>query len=113
MDHSFLGSSVHGILKARILEWEAIPLSRASSQPKDWTQISHIAGGFSEPPAKHNVNVTELGGGALRRCIDHKDKFNSVAQLGPTLCNPVDCSKPGSTVLDIAQTHVHPVSDTI
>ena len=27
--------TVHGILQARILEWEAIPLSRASSQPKD------------------------------------------------------------------------------
>ena len=38
------GSSVHGILQARILEWVAIPFSRGSSQPRDWTQISHIAG---------------------------------------------------------------------
>ena len=28
------------------LEWVAVPLSRGSSQPKDWTQVSHIAGGF-------------------------------------------------------------------
>ena len=40
------GSSVHGILQARILEWVAIPFSRGSSQPGDQTQVSHIAGGF-------------------------------------------------------------------
>ena len=35
-----------GILQARILVWVAIPSSRGSSQPKDRTQVSHIAGGF-------------------------------------------------------------------
>ena len=38
--------TVHGILQARILEWVAFPFSRGSSLPRDWTQISHIAGGF-------------------------------------------------------------------
>ena len=38
------GSSVHGILQARILEWAAISFSRGSSQPRDWTQVSRIAG---------------------------------------------------------------------
>ena len=47
MDCSLPGSSVHGILQARILEWVAIPFSRASSQPKDWTQVSCISGRFS------------------------------------------------------------------
>ena len=37
---------VHGILQARILEWVAILLSKASSQPRDETQVSCIAGGF-------------------------------------------------------------------
>ena len=37
---------VHGILQARILEWAAFPFSRGPSQPRDWTQVSHIAGGF-------------------------------------------------------------------
>ena len=37
---------VHGILQATILEWVAIPFSRGSSQRRDWTQVSHIAGGF-------------------------------------------------------------------
>ena len=35
---------VHGILQARIL-WVAFPFSRGSSQPRDQTQVSHIAGG--------------------------------------------------------------------
>ena len=38
------GSSVHGILQARILEWVAISFSRGSSQPRDRTQVSRIAG---------------------------------------------------------------------
>ena len=46
MDCSPSGSSVHGILWARILEWVTIPFSREYSQPRDWTQIYCIAGGF-------------------------------------------------------------------
>ena len=38
------GSSVHGILQARIVEYVAIPFSRGSSQPGDQTQVSFIAG---------------------------------------------------------------------
>ena len=40
------GSSVQGILQARTLEWGAFPFSRGSSQPRDWTQVSQIAGRF-------------------------------------------------------------------
>ena len=40
------GSSVHGILQARILEWVAIPFSRGSSWPRDWTLVSSITGRF-------------------------------------------------------------------
>jgi len=46
LDCSPPGSSVHGILQARILEWVPMPSSRGSSQPRDWTQVSRIAGGF-------------------------------------------------------------------
>ena len=38
------GSSVHGILQARTLEWAAIPFSRGSSQPMDRTQVSCTTG---------------------------------------------------------------------
>ena len=46
--HSIVSDSSqpHGILQARILEWVAFPFSRGSSQPKDRTQVSHIAGRF-------------------------------------------------------------------
>ena len=44
MDWSPPGSSVHGILQARILEWVAISFSRGSSWPRDRTQVSRIAG---------------------------------------------------------------------
>ena len=46
MDYSPLGSSVHGILKVRILEWVAISFSRASSRPRDQTHISALASRF-------------------------------------------------------------------
>ena len=38
--------TVYGILQARILEWVAMPSSIGSLQPRDWTQVSHIAGGL-------------------------------------------------------------------
>ena len=38
--------TVYGILQAGILEWVAFPFSRGSSQSRDRTQVSHIAGGF-------------------------------------------------------------------
>ena len=46
MDCSPPGFSVHGILQARILEWVAMPFSRGSSRPRDWTQVSRIADRF-------------------------------------------------------------------
>ena len=38
--------TVHGILQARILEWLAFPFSRGSSQPRNRTGVSYLAGGF-------------------------------------------------------------------
>ena len=68
------GSSVHGILQARILEWVAIPFSRDSSWPRDRTRVSCIAGRFF---------------------TESVSQFSSVAQSCPTLCNSRDCSTPG------------------
>ena len=69
-------SSVHGILQARILEWVAISFSRGSSQPTDWTQVSHIAG------RRFNLCATREAPFWV------SVQFSSVAQLCPTLCNP-------------------------
>ena len=46
MDYGLRGSSVHGILQARILEWVAISFSRGSSQPRNRTLVSCVAGRF-------------------------------------------------------------------
>ena len=46
VDCSLPGSSVHCILQARILQWVAISFFRGSSQPRDWTWFSCIAGRF-------------------------------------------------------------------
>ena len=49
--------------------------------------------------------------------IDHSVQFSSVAQLCPTLCDPIDCSMPGFPVHhqlpEFTQTHVHWVGDAI
>ena len=44
VDCSLPGSSVHGILQARILEWVTISFSRGSSRPRDQTWVSCIGG---------------------------------------------------------------------
>ena len=41
-----MDSIVHGLLQARILDWVAFPFSKGSSQPRDQTQVSSIAGRF-------------------------------------------------------------------
>ena len=46
MDYSPPDSSVHGISQARILEWVAIPFCKGSSQPREQTWVSCIAGRF-------------------------------------------------------------------
>ena len=56
------GSSVHGILQARILEWVAMPSSRASSQPRDRTRVSCTTGGCftTEPLGNLTIGLSEL-----------------------------------------------------
>ena len=67
MDCSPPGSSVHGILQARILEWVAISFSRGSSWPRDWTQVSTLRADAltSEPPGK--LLILEKTEGKRRR----------------------------------------------
>ena len=50
-------SSVCGILRARVLEWVAIPFSRGSSQTRDQTWVSHIAAGFLTVSAPGKLRV--------------------------------------------------------
>ena len=76
MGYSPLGSFVHGIFQARILEWEAIPFSRVSSQPRDQTQVSCIAGHILyslKPPG--NPKNTAVGSHSLLQQITHWTGF--------------------------------------
>ena len=52
----------HGLLQARILEWVAFPFSRGSSQSRDRTQVSHVAGGLFTSWARREVLVDSQGG---------------------------------------------------
>jgi len=55
------------ILQARILEWVATVSSKGSSQRRDQTQVSHIAGGFlpSEPPGKPKIRAIKTSQAAI------------------------------------------------
>ena len=98
MDRSPPGSSVHGILQARILEWISIPFSRWTSWPRGQTQVSCIAGRFftiwatgKTLPISHNWLWN----------VERWALLCSVIQLCLTLCNHLDCSLPGSSVHEI------------
>ena len=100
-DSSPLGSSVHEILEARILEWLVIS-SRGSSWPRNQAQASCRQ---------------ILYHWAMREVLI-KIVFSSVQSLIHVwLCDPMDCRMPGFPVhhqlLELAQTHVHWVSDAI
>ena len=65
MDCSLSGSSLHGILQARILEWDAIFFFRGSSLPRSRSASPALAGGFftTEPPGRTEVHM----GGLVRK----------------------------------------------
>ena len=103
-----LGSSVHGIFQAKLLEWVAISCSRGSSWPRDQTHLSCISClgrwilyHWASWEASKNASV----------------QFSSVTQSCPTLCDPMNCSMPGLPVHnqlpESTQNHVHWVSDAI
>ena len=67
---------VHGILLSRILEWVAFPSSRGSSQPRDRTQVSLIAGGFFTSWATGKPKNTGVGGLSLLQWIFPTQELN-------------------------------------
>ena len=75
MDCSPLGFSARGILQARTLEWVAISSSRGSSRPRNWTQVSRIAGVFfaTEPPVWHEATVRAPWNHARFPCFPHPE----------------------------------------
>ena len=101
--------TAHGILQARIMEWEAFPFSRGSSQPRDQTQVSCIAGGFFISWAtrealcsgnffyfykNHHIFILLIPALWLTPSSYTYQLLSEseVAQSCPTLSNPMDCS---------------------
>ena len=106
MDYSLPGSSAHGILQARILEWVAISFSRGSFQPRNRTRVSCTVGRFFTDWAMREATSSQK-----------IHQFSSVSQSCPTLCDTVNCSMAGLPVHhqlpEFTQTHVHWVGDAI
>ena len=128
MDCSPPGSSVQGILQARILEWVVMPSSRASSQLRDWTQVSCIASRFfaiwATKEVLRRIRDDAKVGGWRPRMMEfifsemgsswdgNKDDDGTyftglfwgwnvkvlVVQSCLTLCDPMDCSPRASSV---------------
>ena len=125
VDCSPPGSSVHGILQARILEWIGISFSRGSSQLRDLTQVSCIAGRCFILWATifilvFKISIYELFRNTKIKITSHGNSYCiccSVAKLCPTPCDHRDCSTPAFPVLhylpEFAQTHIHGVDDAI
>ena len=91
--------------RPRILEWLAFPFSTESFQPRDRTWASCIAGRFFTISATRE-STTHLDSIIKSRHITLATKdhvFVLVIQLCPTLCDPMDCSPPGSSVHGILQ----------
>ena len=77
---SLPGSSVHGIFQAIVLEWIAISFSRGSSQPRDQTLVSHIAGGF----------FTSWATGQAENILDTSKLFQNSPNQASTICETVN-----------------------
>ena len=79
------GSSVHGILQARILQWVAIPFSRGSSQPRNGTQVSCLASRFfTDLPAELQGKIPIISSASQTETVSPL-KTNS-SSLFPLLC---------------------------
>ena len=80
VDCSLPGSSVHGILQARILEWVAISFSRRSSRPRDRTWVSRMASRFlaSKPPT--GTKKSESSSGKKRSNMGFLCPYSFLAQ---------------------------------
>ena len=93
MDCSLPGSSVHGIFQAGILEWVVIPFSRDLPDPgiEPWFLMSPaLAGEFFTTSATWKAHTcVYMHAKSLQSCL--------------TLCSPMDCSLPGSSIHGISQ----------
>ena len=106
--------TVHRILQARILEWAAFPFSRGSSQPRDRTQVSCIAGWFFTSWAIREALLLLYVMFII--LVMHTQECQKESWYNPCLCvhakllqsclilcDPMDYTLPGSAVHGILQ----------
>ena len=90
----------------RILECVAYAFCSGSSQPRNWTGVSCIAGGFFTNWAIWEARQAFQISSNISQKLWHKYGVVSVAQSCLTLCNPMDYSPPGSSVHGILQARI-------
>ena len=80
MDCSLPGSCDHGLLQARVVDWIAISFSRGSSQPRDQTQVFHIAGRcFIIWATRKAILYIEFPKDSNRKLLELISEFSKVA----------------------------------
>ena len=92
MDCSLPGSSIYGILQARMLEWVAMPFSRGSSQPRDQTHVSCIGRWILYHRATREAPLPLLIFNTAARVLLLKHPLDHVPPLLKTLPDcPISC----------------------
>ena len=124
-----------GILQTRTLEWVAMPSSRGSYRPRDWTQVSCITGRFFTIWATREALKTSVGSLSLLQGIFPTQELNwgllhhmlilyqlsyqgsptisiylsavcSTTQSCPTLCDPMGCNPLNSLSMEFFQARI-------
>ena len=103
MDCSSPASSVHEILQARILEWVAIPFSKGSFWPRDWTWVSCIAIRFFAVSASREALLIQFPQQHSEEGFVVVVWLLSCVQL---FCDPMDCSPLITSVREISQARI-------
>ena len=103
MDCSPPGSSIHGILQARIPEWVAIPSSRGSSRSKDWIHVSYalwclsLLPGDTSLPCAYWMNTNVL----------IKPWWRSTLQSSLKICTKLEGGEKEGRTLQVCQKKKH------
>ena len=114
MDCSLLGSSVHGIFQASVLEWGCQYLLRVHSCCC-YCKVASVVSDSVRPQRRQLTRLprpwdspgknTGVGCHFLLQCMKMKSE-SEVSQSCPTLSDPMDCSLPGSSIHGIFQARV-------
>ena len=102
MDCSPPGSSIHGILQARVLEWVAISFSGGSSPPRDWNRVSRIVGRRFTAWATRVVQCP--GAGGQTRKVTKKGWETGPGQSSPRFPSGSEVNNPPANAGDIGST---------